>query len=334
MVTSSFAPRRPPTTPSPTTASAAQLLAGIADSGQSGSLKINNNLSDVQSPTTSRANLGMFFDASSLWGNPTTASGTATYVTVGTGLAFTGGALVITASGVTTGLVANSAITYAKVQAVTASSLLGNPTTASATVSEITLGNGLSFTGSTLKSTAITMQYPFIAGRLYSSPWNNDDNTTLSANVIWLTPFVVEDVNDGATFTTASVYVSTTVSSKSLELMIYRDNAGTPQGGALVVDIGTVSVTVSGVVTKTFSQTLTRGRYWLGMASDGGPTIRGTGAAPQVASYMLGFLHTTGDSPVNGYTASWTFSANAAPNPCPTSAALNGGTIPLLYLSF
>lgn len=45
----------------------------------------------------------------------------------------------------------NSAVTYAKIQNEAAVSLLGNPTGAPIAPSEITLGNGLSFNGTTLK---------------------------------------------------------------------------------------------------------------------------------------------------------------------------------------
>jgi hypothetical protein len=50
--------------------------------------------------------------------------------------------------------IANSGVTYAKVQNVSASKLLGNPTGSAAAPSEITLGSGLSFTGSTLNAAA------------------------------------------------------------------------------------------------------------------------------------------------------------------------------------
>jgi hypothetical protein len=49
----------------------------------------------------------------------------------------------------TSGLAAN-AVTYAKMQSETASTLLGNPTGSGAVPSEITLGSGLSFSGTTL----------------------------------------------------------------------------------------------------------------------------------------------------------------------------------------
>jgi len=49
--------------------------------------------------------------------------------------------------------IANNAVTYAKMQQASTVTLLGNPTGGAANISEITLGSGLSFSGSTLVST-------------------------------------------------------------------------------------------------------------------------------------------------------------------------------------
>ncbi len=59
----------------------------------------------------------------------------------------------IAANAVGTAEIANSAVTYAKVQNVAAARLLGNPTGSSAAPSEITLGTNLSFSGTTLNAT-------------------------------------------------------------------------------------------------------------------------------------------------------------------------------------
>ena len=64
------------------------------------------------------------------------------------------GALTISASAITTSKINAAAATYAKIQNVAASSLLGNPTGSPAAPSEITLGSGLSFSGTTLTATA------------------------------------------------------------------------------------------------------------------------------------------------------------------------------------
>ncbi len=58
----------------------------------------------------------------------------------------------LAANAVGTAEIANSAVTYAKVQNVAAARLLGNPTGSATAPSEITLGTNLSFTGTTLNA--------------------------------------------------------------------------------------------------------------------------------------------------------------------------------------
>lgn len=59
-------------------------------------------------------------------------------------------------SGIGTAQLANSSVTYAKIQNESASTLLGNPTGGSAAPSEITLGATLAFSGSALQTVAMT----------------------------------------------------------------------------------------------------------------------------------------------------------------------------------
>lgn len=70
---------------------------------------------------------------------------------VATAVAMSGDATLSNAGALTIG---SNKVTYAKMQTVTASRLLGNPTGSTANASEISLGSGLSFIGSTLNVTA------------------------------------------------------------------------------------------------------------------------------------------------------------------------------------
>lgn len=80
------------------------------------------------------------------------------------------GAFTIAANAITTGKILNSAVTYAKMQNVAASSLLGNPTGGSTVASEITLGNGLVFSGTTLAVNVANGNYLRVA--MTAAQWN------------------------------------------------------------------------------------------------------------------------------------------------------------------
>ena len=64
------------------------------------------------------------------------------------------GDVVATGPGSTTAAISVNAVTYAKIQVVGADRLLGNPTGSPADVSEITVGSGLAFSGTTLINTS------------------------------------------------------------------------------------------------------------------------------------------------------------------------------------
>jgi hypothetical protein len=109
--------------------------------------------------------------ASSLLGNPTGSSAAPSEITLGATFAFSGTAIqtvahtgdvttaansfatTIAANAVVTAKILNANITYAKIQNVGAVSLLGNPTGSATAPSEITLGSGLAFSGTTLVAT-------------------------------------------------------------------------------------------------------------------------------------------------------------------------------------
>lgn len=107
--------------------------------------------------------------ANTLLGNPGGSLTTPSEITLGAGLSFSGTTLVNTVTGGITQLTGDvtagpgsgsqvatigaNKVTYSQIQQVGAASLLGNPTGGSADASEITLGAGLAFSGSTLVST-------------------------------------------------------------------------------------------------------------------------------------------------------------------------------------
>ncbi len=73
----------------------------------------------------------------------------------------------VATTGITTSIgtanILNNAVTFAKMQEIAATSLLGNPTGGSTEVSEITLGNGLAFSSTTLKVPDTNLIYATVA---------------------------------------------------------------------------------------------------------------------------------------------------------------------------
>ena len=86
--------------------------------------------------------------------NPIAGSITGNAATVTTNADLTGD---VTSSGSNATTISNNAVTYAKMQAVTTNKLLGSGSGTS--VAEITLGTGLSFSGSTLNTTGVGFRY-------------------------------------------------------------------------------------------------------------------------------------------------------------------------------
>lgn len=96
-----------------------------------------------------------------IWGSGTDAS-FAVQVTASTSSSVTVASMGLTTS-INTANIVNGAVTYAKIQNVAAVSLLGNPTGGSTVASEITLGNGLAFSSTTLKVPDTNLIYASVA---------------------------------------------------------------------------------------------------------------------------------------------------------------------------
>lgn len=95
------------------------------------------------------------FTVTKIQGNPIGGSATSGYVYIGQGGAWVAtpfaGDITLTNLGIVT--IQANVVSYSKIQSVQAVKLLGNPTGSTANVSEITLGSGLSFVGTTLTAT-------------------------------------------------------------------------------------------------------------------------------------------------------------------------------------
>lgn len=142
----------------------------------------------------------------SLVGRDTVGPGAPESITVTGGIEFSGSGSIRTgaftgdvtkAAGGTALTIATSAVTYAKIQNVTASRLLGNPTGGAAAPSEISLGTTLTFSGSALQTAALT-------GDVTASA--NSFVTTIAAGAVSYTKVA------GTALATASEYRSNTAS--------------------------------------------------------------------------------------------------------------------------
>lgn len=96
-----------------------------------------------------------------IWGNGSDASFAVTVTAVSST------SVTVVSMGLTTSIgtanIVNNAVTYAKIQQASASTLIGNPTGGLANVEEITLGNGLGFTGTTLAVPNTNLIYAKVA---------------------------------------------------------------------------------------------------------------------------------------------------------------------------
>lgn len=96
-----------------------------------------------------------------IWGSGTDAA-FAVQVTAVSSTSVTVASMGITTS-IGTANIVNNAVTFAKMQEIATVTLLGNPTGGTTEVSEITLGNALGFTGTTLRVLPTVLQYTTVA---------------------------------------------------------------------------------------------------------------------------------------------------------------------------
>lgn len=113
--------------------------------------------------------------------------------------------LMFAAGAVVTAAIGAAAVTYAKIQNVTAARLLGNPTGGAAAPSEISLGTGLSFSGSTLNTAVTPAGVPnYISGLILS--------TAGSSGTFGISAGAANDSTNVSLMQLASAYTKTTAS--------------------------------------------------------------------------------------------------------------------------
>lgn len=212
-----------------------------------------------------------------LIGRDTAGTGESEQLTVGGGIEFTGSGGIQTsaftgdvtkAAGGTATTIANDAVTYAKLQNVSAASkLIGRGSASGAgDAEEITLGSGLSMSGTTLSASASSVT-ALCGGRLTATtgvPVTTGD--VAGATSIYYTPYISNQIAlyDGSsawnvrTFTEITISLSGLTASRPYDIFAY-DNAGTVTIETLVWTNATTRATAlttqDGVLVKTGATT-------------------------------------------------------------------------------
>ncbi|MEI6810935.1 MAG: hypothetical protein WCK60_02705, partial [Candidatus Nomurabacteria bacterium] len=150
------------------TGSSQTLVAGT--SGTDFNISSASNVHTFNLPTSSASNRGLLSSADWItFNNKLSSTLNAGKIFIGDGsnqasaVTVTGdaglsnsGVLTLVSNAITTSKIINNAVTYAKIQGVGAGKLIGNPTDTSATAEEISLGSGITFSGTDLKINAPT----------------------------------------------------------------------------------------------------------------------------------------------------------------------------------
>lgn len=212
------------------------------------------------------------------------------------------GALALLAS-VATANIDNDAVTYAKIQNVSATSrILGRTTAGAGDVEELTGAQALTIAG----GAAAVARGRFNGNSInyYLTPGmgtaNTNSSLNLTANVIAYVPMLIDTQ---ITLDQLACEITTNVAASNLRLGIY--NADTDwQPTSLVVDSGVISGATTGVKTASVSTVLAPGRYLAAFLSDAAVGLRAARGTS-----IQAYLTTLGQNQLASLTASLTYAA-------------------------
>ena len=229
------------------------------------------NASGTASFTTLSAAGATLSDGKILVGN---GSNVGAEVTVSGDVAMTNaGVVTINAGVITTTDVANSAVTYAKMQNITSGRLLGSISASSAAPGEVTIGSGLTLsTSGVLSSSGGTLSSFGAIGAT-----SNANGATVSGSIITLTP--ADGTNGGVVTTGAQTFAGAKTFTGTITAPLYSSTPLllTPSAGTITwtpVSGLNASVTLAANSTLTFAATPpagTTGTLIVNQPSSGGP---------------------------------------------------------------
>lgn len=228
---------------------------------------------------------------------------------------------------VTTGKIADDAVTLAKQASGTANRLQGF--NGSGDPAEVSVGTGLNLSGGSLTATSTGDAIPSgsVGANLYNFGGcypSSSGTRTLSADTLYATIFFV---GASTTFTRIGVNVTTLAGGSSIRLGIY--NVADGRLSSLVLDAGTVSSASTGEKEATISQALSPGIYALVAVSNGTPDLR-TQALPGSSPWAaFVFQQASISGSAHGLSGSFTYGTLPSTGP---SLSNDTNSTPLMWL--